>query len=134
MYNKLIKQAAFFGLLLLAFDTLARKMYWYFRIPRIDMVAHTIGGIFTALIVAALLYRLGKTFNNTKTIVLAFVITILLGIVWEYYEYIVYLFARQSQFINTTNAFSDVCFDALGGVIGIVLVIIENKRYNRSNG
>lgn len=99
--------------------------------PHSDMISHTIGGMFTACIVMALAWRYGHGSFSFRYALYYIAITIAIGIVWEYYEYVVYFLIKGTRFVDTTNILSDVIFDSVGGVLAVLIVFIRNKRYNR---
>ena len=134
MYGALMKYAALSGIALLAFDTLARKFYWYVSMPHSDRIAHTLGGMFAAFLVTALSWRALRFYKAQKIIPCIVFSAAVIGIAWEYYEYIVHVLVKHSRYVDIKNTISDILFDVFGGVIAAVIVFLKNKRYNGTDG
>lgn len=133
MYKILIRNAALFGLATFLFDTAARQFYWYYAMPHIDTVSHTLGGMFTAYIIAALSWSFIQKKSPLYIFWYVFMLTVIVGIFWEFYEYGVYFFTNTRYFIDVNNSMSDVVCDTFGGLIASYMVFLRNKRYNKSN-
>jgi hypothetical protein len=130
MYRTLIGYASFVGIVLLSLNTIAHTFYWYTAIWGFDKVMHTIGGIFLALLIGAIFWPQVNTLHNHNMFVTIVLFVFVIGLGWEYYEYIVQAFTRV-PLANIPDSIGDITFDMIGGSIGAFFVILLNKQYNR---
>lgn len=131
MYRRLVSAAAIVGILLLSMNWLANAFYWYVSIPPFDMYMHMLGGIFVVLIGSAfgLRHILGKRAKEVVIELLLFVFIV--GLAWEYYEYLVQFYIKGVHLADISDSISDVICDMVGGILGTVFVLITKRRYNK---
>lgn len=131
MYKRLIIIACFFGLTLFSLNALANKFYWYVSIPSFDMFMHTLGGVFVSITATALLKKRGySNVKNRDLLIIILLFVFIVGLGWEYYEYIVQFYIKGVQLAVLQDSISDLICDMAGGVIGFIFVILAKKRYN----
>jgi len=96
-------------------------IWWY------DMPMHFFGGLFTALLVIWFLIHYKKFVNLSliKTCIIVLLITLIIGVVWEGYEFIFAIIGSQKYIILDST--SDLCFD-LAGAIQALFIYFRHKR------
>lgn len=132
MYTRLITSAAVFGILLFVVNAMASVFYWYVAIPWFDMMMHVLGGVFVAILGAAVLFKHIRTLPSRELFITLALFVFIIGLAWEYYEYIVQFYVKGVQLAHITDSLSDLICDMLGGSIGTLFVIHLKKRYNRA--
>ncbi len=130
MYRRLSIIAGILGIGILALNSIANALYLYVSIPWFDMFMHTLGGAFTAVMIGALVVKRGLTSRESFITILLTVFIVGLG--WEYYEYIVQFFIKGANLANISDSLSDVICDMFGGTIAASFVILLQRRYNRA--
>ena len=134
MYQRLVKKALLLGIIIFVVNLLANTFYWYTSIFGFDKFMHTLGGVFIVLIVAAFYTRELQTKEKSEIFVSLVLAAFVVGLMWEYYEYVVQAFIKGVQLANITDSIGDLIFDSIGGIVGAFFVIFSNKRYNTING
>ena len=132
MYKRLIGSAAALGIIIMLVNALANAFYWYVSIPWFDMLMHTIGGVFVAVLGAALLVRHIRLLPKRELFITLALFVFVIGLVWEYYEYVVQFFIKGVQLAAISDSISDIICDMAGGMIGSIFVIWIKKRYNKT--
>ncbi len=130
-----------FGILFLHF--LNSTYHWYDQIWWLDIPMHLIGGMWLALL---FVYLFEKNFlklkdvHFLKALVLCLGFVALLGIFWEFYEYLadVYVYKVHSLFLvtnpkNYPDTLSDIVNDLIGGTLALSLVYISRKIIQKTN-
>src|SRR5882762_4865512 len=109
--KRVLSQAAL-SLVIVIFvvNELAMKLYWYSAIHYFDKPMHFLGGVFLALATDAFLSKrlIGKRFGAIVQIILISVF--LLGLVWEFFEYVVQAYAKFNMLVNVPDSISDLLF------------------------
>lgn len=131
MYRKLIKYSALFGIGIFVVNALAHKFYWYTSIFGFDKVMHALGGVFTAFVVAAILWRRLERIADKEKIITILLCAFIVGLVWEYYEYVVQMYVKYVHIADVPDSIGDLIFDMFGATFGVGFVILLQKRYNR---
>lgn len=131
MYRRLIIFSAILGSILFTFNFIANKFYWYTSITPFDMYMHTLGGIFVAVVAGAFLSKDTIFADNKKLFIILSLFVFIVGLGWEYYEYIVQFYIKGVHLADLNDSISDLLCDMLGGVIGFFFVLIFKKRYNK---
>lgn len=129
MYRKLIIIAGVLGIGILLSNALANKLYLYVSIPWFDMVMHGLGGVFIAVTVGALL--INNSYRPREQLVMILLAVFIIGLGWEYYEYLVQFFVKAVDLAKIPDSISDLICDMIGGTLGATFVILLQKRYNR---
>ena len=133
MYKSLIKKAGYMGVVIFLLNLVANKFYWYTAIFGFDKFMHTLGGMFIVFIVSSFYSKKFAGQDSWRIFVTLVLSAFVIGLVWEYYEYIVQYFIKGVQLANVTDSIGDLIFDSIGGAIGSIFVISINKRYNRKD-
>lgn len=110
------------------------KFYWYWTIPWFDMVMHAAGGFAVGLIILTLAKAYTPEIIALRTplvVLIAVSITGLIGIGWEFYEFLYDIYfgrGYQSMLqLGVVDTLSDLFFDLSGGLI-ITLLFITSKK------
>jgi hypothetical protein len=123
-----------FILAIFIFQALATYFYWYWRIRWIDKPMHFMGGLWIGLS-ALWFYVLSGRFAPARPIralqvVIVGTITVLLvAILWEIFEYFVYLEIPQVTPYSMSDTLSDIAFGVLGG-LAASLVFLKRQYGN----
>ena len=127
----MLKKAAYLGIIVFILNSLAMKFFWYYTVWWFDMPMHFLGGVFISLLAMFLLNK--KLFKfNYRFIFYTFLSVLLVGVLWEIFEYALEIFvSHQPQIILDT--FSDIFFDMAGGLFGIIYFVGYNKIINLNN-
>lgn len=131
MYRRLIAYAASVGIGVLLLNSVANAFYWYVSIPWFDMFMHTLGGVFVALLGGAFLARRLVELTPRELFITVALFVFIIGLGWEYYEYIVQFYIKNVHLADVSDSISDLICDMIGGSIGSLFVIRAQKRYNR---
>lgn len=134
-----IKKAAFsLGVLLLFTHFINSANNWYRETPWVDIPQHIGAGVLAALVFYWLSYYFRDSLNLSRsprlTIFLVLGWTALLGVSWEFYEFIhdeiVVSFGLKFQLAQLSNfdTMKDLLDDLLGG---LALAIFMRLRYDR---
>ncbi len=132
MYRRLIICTAVAGITLLAINTLASALYWYDAIWWFDMGMHALGGVFVALLGGSLVVRQLRVLTGRESLIVILLLVFIIGLGWEYYEYIVQYYVKGVQLAHVSDSISDLICDMIGGSVGALFVILLKKRYNHS--
>lgn len=112
---------AMFGVLALTgiLNTLGTTLYLYWTVIWFDMIMHFLGGLFVSLFFFSLFSFFRSGLSYTEKLVLGLVFSVLVGLVWEYYELIVGVtdLAEVGYWPDTGM---DIVMDTLGALVGIV--------------
>ncbi len=111
-----------------ALNAIAYKLYLFWTVIWFDMVMHFLGGLFIALFFFWVLSLFKSTLSYIEKLMLGVVFTVLVGLVWEYFELIIGVTNLASlEYWGDTGM--DIVMDTLGAVLGIVYVHkIEKKN------
>lgn len=110
-------------------NLLAYQFYWYSSIWYFDMIMHAAGGIFLALFIGGLAHREIKSLGWWNTIVIVLLAVFVIGLLWEWYEYIVQWLTKPVPFADIDDSISDLICDMVGGILGSIFVLRAKKRY-----
>lgn len=124
--KKVLRTLAFLIVFLAIINLLAVDFGWYYIYYWFDMPMHFLGGLSAMFLVTYLFYSNANTYKNKFFLLL--IATLFIGIAWEMYEYLVTNLWAGFSF-NMTDTLSDIFFDTLGGLFGI-LMINKNKNGN----
>ncbi len=124
-YRSLLYAQLFFVALIAAIHLLGLEYYLYWRFLWLDLVSHTLGGIWLGLLV----FSVRTFFRYPPNLVWSVVGAIVIGIGWEIFEVVAGI-PREANWTFDTSL--DILMDALGGVIGGYLANFLSKRRNNS--
>ena len=133
MYQRLVKNASIIGILIFVVNLLANRFYWYTTIFGFDKFMHTLGGAFIIFIIASVYIKELRELRPWQIFVVLTLGAFVVGLIWEYYEYLVQAFVKTVHLADIPDSIGDLIFDVLGGSIGSFFVILINKRYNRQD-
>lgn len=91
---------------------------------------HTLGGIFIIFIVASFYIKEIRELDSWQIFVALALSAFVVGLIWEYYEYLVQAFVKTVHLADIPDSIGDLIFDCFGGALGSIFVIFINKRYN----
>ena len=96
-------------------------LWWY------DMPMHFLGGLFTCLLIISILLRIKKVKNLPVfyIAIISFVLTLLIGLIWEGYEIFWDIFAGKKHIF--IDSLSDIFFDLAGGVEAVFIYLRHRK-------
>ncbi len=129
MRRSLLKKSLILVALIFVVNLLAYQFYWYSSIWYFDMIMHAAGGVFLALIVGAVAHQQIQGLGWWHSIVLMLLSVFIIGLLWEWYEYVVQWLTRPVPFASIDDSISDLICDMIGGVVGAVFVLRAKKRY-----
>lgn len=117
---------AVFGTFL--FNTLGVYLALYWIIWWYDIPMHFFGGLFTGLLVVYILLSYKKTayIQTFKIILFSLLLTFLITILWEFYEYFIKTILAGEKF-DLIDSSSDILF----GMIGALQAIFIYKRHKK---
>lgn len=124
---------------ILAVHFVSSTYYWYDKFPWLDIPMHLAGGMWVALLFAYLfeknLFSL-KQIHFLKALVLCLSFVALIGILWEFYEYLadVYIFKIHPLSLvtdpeNYPDTLADIVNDLIGGFLSLSLIYISRKFF-----
>lgn len=132
--KRLAVVALYLIVLMLVLHLAATAFYWYVSIPWYDMLMHTLGGIFLAVFTTALFARYIIALNRYETMVTLLLAVLIIGGLWEYFEYAMqYIVRGSAELANVPDSVLDLVCDMLGGIAGVYFVLHLKKRYNVHN-
>lgn len=131
MYKKLVALAAFTGITLMIINAMAVLFYWYVSLWWFDMLMHTIGGMLVTFVGAAFLWKRLKNLPSLELFITLALFVFIIGLAWEYYEYIVQFYIKSVHLADVADSISDLICDMVGGSIAALFVIQLKKRYNQ---
>ena len=132
MQKKLFIYSALLVVGIFILNKAAHFFYWYSSISQFDMFMHTLGGIFVAVWGAALLYPLLKDQKKAIWIIVLTAFVLIVGFLWEVFEFSVQGIVRVETLANIPDSISDMVFDMIGGILGTFFVLFRLARYNRT--
>ena len=91
---------------------------------------HTIGGVFIAVLAAMFFWSHIEHLGWRDSAVALLLIVLIIGLAWEYYEYIVQYFIKDVHLADINDSITDMMCDMFGGIIGTAFVLRAKKRYN----
>lgn len=108
-------------------NAVAYRLYLFWTVIWFDMVMHFLGGLFVALFFFWILSLFKSKLSYTEKLILGAVFTILVGLVWEYFELIIRVTDLASpEYWGDTGM--DIIMDTLGGTLGIMFVHSLEKK------
>ncbi len=130
MQKYLAKRTLLLVVAVLVLHVLATVFYWYTSINDFDKIMHTLGGIFIALLGGMFCWRYIKHIGWCDMAVALLLFVFIMGLAWEYYEYVVQYFVKGVRLADINDSITDLMCDMLGGIIGTGFVLRSKKRYN----
>jgi len=129
-----------FGVLALAYG-LEFIVYWSASIPWVDMPLHALGGMWASFLFFILFLHLfdetllAHAWEKAKIAIVAVSFAALVGILWEFHEYIFAQYFSLYLQPGVRDTLGDFFWDILGGALGawIVLRRIRPLSYSGQN-
>ena len=97
------------------------------------MVMHALGGIFLAVVLGALFQKYFSDKSFPRTFIILLTLVLIMGILWEGYEYLVQYFIKNVHLADILDSLSDLVCDVVGGILGTIFVVISKKSYNNTD-
>ncbi len=105
------------------------KLFLYWTIPWYDILLHFLGGLWVGVGVICILYTSGYAQKKPWLIRLrpfiVFGIVLVVGLLWEAYEYIFKLTSSHGYVFDTIL---DLIMDLLGGLVAVMLPVLGKKN------
>jgi hypothetical protein len=122
MQKSMLFRAMFWVLFIVGvMNAIAYKLYLFWTVIWFDMVMHFLGGLFVALFFFWALSLFKSQLSYTERLILGVVFTLLIGLVWEYFELIIQVTdLLSSEYWNDTGM--DIVMDTLGALVGVFFV------------
>jgi hypothetical protein len=119
--------------LILAIHSIALSNYWYNSIWWLDIPMHLIGGAWVSLLFFSLFFKKLACFQdkwrNLSLIILSVSFVALIGVLWEFYEYLFDVFVLKTHplaFVtdpgNLPDTIADLFNDLIGGAATAMLI------------
>lgn len=119
MRNSLIKHTFLLALLVGLLDFFANKFYFYWSLTWFDMLMHFLAGVLIAFFVCLFAHYFSKTgYTSKKTLYIALGFSVLVGLVWEGYEFYFGITSLSEGFLFYRDTASDLFLDVFGTVLG----------------
>lgn len=115
---------------------LASWFRWYELLPWFDILMHTLGGAWVASIVICVARVRNLTFFASDrlwiNIVVAVALTALIGVGWEFFEYVLYNVL--THIVQPPALYEDTLLDLLSDIVGgtVIAAILFRTRTTRS--
>jgi len=121
---------------ILIIQALAGCYFWYWSIKWLDIFMHILGGVFIGSISLYLYYYSGyiapKHFSHLSSLFVALSGTALIGIFWEFFEYVVDEYITVSGWLllegGVKDLLSDLFNDLLGSAVASIIFISIWKK------
>ena len=110
-----------------AMNAIAYKLYLFWTVIWFDMVMHFLGGLFVSLFFFAMLSVLKSKLSYVEKLVLGVVFTVLVGLVWEYYELVIGV-TNLADTVYWGDTGMDIVMDTLGSIVGVLFVHWVEKK------
>jgi hypothetical protein len=124
--KKLLKHLVILMFFIFILNYLGEKFYWPYSIWYFDMITHTLGGLWVGLFFAYFYsFSLPVSKNLATNMVLIVTSLLIMGLLWECFEYYAYTIVGGANFVPLDTA-SDVCFDLVGGLLAVTYFMRSN--------
>ncbi len=113
----------FFIYVIFISDIIANYFYLYWRFWWFDIIMHFLGGLWIAGLMYYLFFLsdyLPKVFKKYSVFILTFSFVLIIGILWEIFEYITKVSVRQDNYVLDT--YLDLLMDMFGWVLAYFLL------------
>lgn len=116
---------------LMALHSVGSYFSWYWVYPWFEYVIHTLGGLWAASVLLWLASYLGQICSmkeyKTKSLLIALISALFIGVVWELLENFAQLSAVSSGVYGFDTA-TDLLSDAIGGVLAYLYFTTIKKK------
>ncbi len=122
--------------LIFILDMIAGQYSLYWRFWWFDIVMHFLGGFFIALLSYYVFFLSGyfiKISKKFSVFVVSLIFVLVIGVLWEVFEYVIKVSTAQSNYILDTNL--DLLMDTLGWLVAYCFLLkIKNKSSEVAKG
>lgn len=125
--NKIFRAMFWILFIVGAMNAIAYKLYLFWTVIWFDMVMHFLGGLFVSLFFFAMLSVLKSKLSYVEKLVLGVVFTVLVGLVWEYYELVIGV-TNLADTVYWGDTGMDIVMDTLGSIVGVLFVHWVEKK------
>lgn len=125
--NKIFRAMFWILFIVGAMNAIAYKLYLFWTVIWFDMVMHFLGGLFVSLFFFAVLSVLKSKLSYVEKLVLGVVFTVLVGLVWEYYELVIGV-TNLADTVYWGDTGMDIVMDTLGSLVGVLFVHWVEKK------
>jgi hypothetical protein len=112
----------------LVVQAFATTYFWYWSIKWLDILMHVIGGIFIGSMSLYLYYFSGyipsRHFSRASIFVIPLCGTALIGIFWEFFEYILDTYVSVSEWLLLSGGVKDLLSDLFNDLVGSIFASI----------
>lgn len=111
-------------------NALAYKFSWYWRIPWFDMPMHFLGGLWVGSVALWLSVSCRASFKksgNLKIFIISLFSALVVGVLWEVFEFNVDTIISVSGQNDILDTMSDMTFDILGSIVAGVYFIFKKQ-------
>lgn len=127
------KKAIFILLfLIIAFDFLALKNFWYWKFLWLDMAMHFSGGLWVAMVYTFLISKYEIKTPIFFNFIFGISFVALIGVLWEITEFLRDLIFQSAPVLQlgASDTISDLFFDLLGAAIFLIIYRLMEKKGN----
>ncbi len=114
------------------FHNIATQYFWYWLYPWSDLVIHFFAGLWVALTSYWVIrfWRKGQYVQDgARALAVTIGAALVVGILWEVFEYQIGLIAYSPWYVNDTLA--DIFMDILGGGAGFAMVLLLEHIFDK---
>lgn len=124
MTPRLISLLVIFALVALlgVLQQLAFAYFLYWRFPWYDILMHFLGGVVVgAVYLWVVRYELPAFFKKYETFLYVFAFSLLVGVVWEVFEYLVGIDREFTYSVRQVDTVIDLIMDVSGGTLSYIV-------------
>ncbi len=130
----------FVGVVVFFLNKIAHTFFLFWTLDRFDSFLHLIGGISVGIFftVIADIYitswsNLTPKKQSHKFLMVAILSSLIVGLIWEFYEYTAGLTNYSHKFFKLTmlDSSSDILMDLIGGIFGFLVYWINTYKYRK---
>ena len=108
--------------------------YWYWLLWWLDILMHTLGGIFVGSFALYVYYQSSylepKHFSYFFVFFLVLSTTALIGILWEFFQFGLYHYITHSKLLTLTDTLGDLLSNLVGSIFsGIIFITTWKKNF-----
>ena len=129
-----MKKSLLLGVLgtLLVFHLLASWFGWYLTHPWVDIISHTLGGLWIGLALAVYIPLVRGMASGHQVRWYEYVGVVVggvavVGVGWEWFEYGVAIIGNTANLIPLSDTLGDLFFDMVGGVLAAWWVVVHYR-------
>jgi hypothetical protein len=125
-YHRYVRRSATLLVAIYVINTIAHRFNWYYTFWWFDIPLHFLGGYFIGLLTISLLEhpklnRYFKSWSKLQYAICIFSLVLLVGFLWEVFEWGTWYFFSVTNIATIIDSFSDMAFDLAGAVAFLFL-------------